>query len=390
MTRRAPIFCLLSFLVACGERETVEFGEAHKLPKDQRPTVWDASTRDRLGLPDMRGSGGSTGATDESVAQVTGATPEGWVELPADPARFRNAAWRVADAPDTECYLTLGVRGGVAGNLARWYRNQFGIADVPAAEALPSIDFAGRPGRLAELQGTFAGKAEQAALIAFFNEGDSVTSLKFTGPGATVGENRDKFLALAASIRLTKGGAASSAPPIRPGQPMPEGHPQTGAAPAPGTPAPGPMPPSHAATGQPAASPFTAEVPPGWEPVAGSSRTLHHRFGSASEVYLSQLGGTLKASLDIWRGELGLGPMSDSEFAGLPHTLFLGDDGVLLDLRGTFRSMSGRQIDDARLLIAARLDGATITFCKLVGPAAEVDAQRDAFQQFCGSLRRAP
>lgn len=383
MTRTASTLCLLSALVACSGRDTAEFGESRQLPKEQRPTVWDASTRDRLGLPDVRAPGAGGGAA-AAAPQVTGTTPGGWMELPADPERFRNAAWRVADAPETECYLTLGVRGGVAGNLARWYRNQFGMADVPAAEALPAIDFAGRSGRLAELQGSFAGKPDQAALIAFFNEGDSVTSLKFTGPQATVTANREQFLQLAASIRIADGAPASTAPPIRPGQPMPDGHPPTGAQPPAAA-----VPPGHAGAA-PAASPFTAQVPPGWQAVAGSARVLHHRFGNASEVYVSQLGGTLKASLDIWRGELGLGPMSDAEFTALPHVLFLGDDAVLLDLRGTFRSMAGKTIDDARLLIAARLDGGAITFCKLVGPAAEVDAQHDAFQQFCGSVRRAP
>ena len=51
--------------------------------------------------------------------------------------------------------------------------------------------------------------------------------------------------------------------------------------------------------------------------------------------------------------------------------------------------MNKVEIPDARLLIAARSDGTTITFCKLVGPKDEVDAQRDAFVQFCGSIRRA-
>jgi hypothetical protein len=70
--------------------------------------------------------------------------------------------------------------------------------------------------------------------------------------------------------------------------------------------------------------------------------------------------------------------------------MFLGDDAVLLDLTGTFRSMTGKTIPEARLLLAARSDGTAITFCKLVGPAADVAAQVDAFRRFCGSIRRAP
>ena len=80
--------------------------------------------------------------------------------------------------------------------------------------------------------------------------------------------------------------------------------------------------------------------------------------------------------------------MTDAEFAALPRALFLGDDAVLMDLTGSWQGMTGGKIEDARVLVAARLDGDTITFCKLVGPREEVAAQRDAFVQFCGSVRR--
>jgi hypothetical protein len=59
-----------------------------------------------------------------------------------------------------------------------------------------------------------------------------------------------------------------------------------------------------------------------------------------------------------------------------------------MDLTGNWRGMTGAQIEDARVLVAARVDGNTITFCKLVGPKDEVDAQRDAFVRFCGTVRK--
>ncbi len=62
----------------------------------------------------------------------------------------------------------------------------------------------------------------------------------------------------------------------------------------------------------------------------------------------------------------------------------------MLDLTGDFRSMSGKQIQGARLLVAARSEGNTIVFCKLVGTAAEVGKQVDAFRSFCASVRRVP
>ena len=173
MKRTAATISLFAVLAACGG-DAASFGEPKTLPGDRRPTVWGASARVRLGLPQMGATGGQK--------QVVATTPSGWEELPPNPQRFRNAVWRVAGQPSTDCYLTIGVGGGVQGNLGRWYRNQFGKTEVPALEALPVVRFADRPGRLAEIEGTFGGKQEQAALIAFFHEGQQVTSLKFTGP----------------------------------------------------------------------------------------------------------------------------------------------------------------------------------------------------------------
>ena len=86
---------------------------------------------------------------------------------------------------------------------------------------------------------------------------------------------------------------------------------------------------------------------------------------------------------------MGPGPMSDADFAALTKVAFLGEDSVLLDLGGDFRSMSGKQIQGARMLVAARSEGNTILFAKLVGAAAEVEKQQDSFRAFGASVRRA-
>ncbi|HEX5053804.1 MAG TPA: hypothetical protein VFZ65_18635 [Planctomycetota bacterium] len=306
----------------------------------------------------------------------TGDTPVGWEELPAQPQRFRDAVWRVAGNEETECYLSAGVGGGVSMNMGRWYTQQFGVQDVPAVEALPVVELAGHPGRLVELSGTYMQKPGQAVLLAFFAEGDQVTSLKFTGPEAVVQGNRDKFLQLARSLRRASAGPNPEAPPIQPGQPMPPNHPG--------------MNTEHAApTSASAPAPFAADVPAGWTAKPGS-RPLHHTFGTDGEVYVSQLGGGLRPTLDIWRGEVGLAAMSDAEWNALPKVPMLGGEATLLDVSGDFHSMSGKQIAGARLLVVTLLEGGTITFAKLVGPAAEVEAQRAPFLKFCASLRRAP
>ncbi len=367
---------VLVLLATCGSSNTAEFGPPKTMPKEQRPTQWDASAKERLQVPDMAPA--RKAPAEGGAPSWTGDTPAGFETQPANPAKFRDAVWRVAGNPDTEIYLTAAVGGGVAMNMGRWYSQQFALPQVPALESLPIVELAGNPARLAELKGTYMGKAGWAALVAFRATGDQLMTLKFTGPEAAVFGNKDKFSALAKSLRQASASPNPNAPPIDPNTPMPANHPATGAA------SPGASPPP------PAASPFTATVPAGWTAKAGSSKPLHHTFGKSGEVYVSQLGGTLKSSLDIWRGEMGQkAPLTDAELAALPKIAFLGEDAVLLDLSGDLQGMT-RHLSGARLLLAARADGGSIAFVKLVGTADEVGSQLDAFRAFCGSIRRAP
>ena len=370
--------CLFAGLFAgCGGDAAVEFGSPRTVSREQRPTKWDVPTRERLGLPEMKPPPSKPA---DAPKRWTGATPTGWEALPSDPGRFRELLWRIAGNADTECYLAPGVGGGVAMNMARWYTAQFGIQEVPALESLPIVEIAGRPGRLVELAGTFMQKQGVGMLLAFFAEGEQVTSLKFTGPEAVVLGNKEQFLGLAKSLRTATVGPNKDAPTIERGQPMPADH----------VPIPGADPNAKAGPAVPAAAPFTATVPAGWTVKAGSQRLLHYTFGGDGEVYLNQLGGSLKQTLDIWRGGMQLPALSDAEFQALPKVPMLGTEGTLLDIAGNYSDISGKQVEGARVLVAAQVDGNAITFVKLVGKAVEVEVQREAFLQFCASLRRAP
>lgn len=547
---RKPLFVsFLLPLVACGGPTAIELGPPKRLKSEERPTVWGAGARDRIelasGMPRMGDAAAEPQQGEER--QYVGTTPDGWEVLPPQPAKFRNLLWRIQGRDDTECYLSAGVGGGVAGNMARWYR-QFGRADVPALESLPVVEMAGRSGRLVELQGQFGGKADQGVLLAFFAEGERVTSLKFTGPKDLVTQQREKFLALAKSLRSATASPNPNAPPIDPNAKMPDGHPAVGgvapgvgplapsadgvkfvadvpsgwealppepdrfreaiwrvtgdepnecylsagvgggvagnlmrwyrqfgrleapavdslpsvalggqearlvelegtfggkpdqamllaffangesvtslkftgakalvakhreeflqiartlraAAPGAGPAASGQQPAPHqppkatAPGGMPgmtAGSPFTADIPAGWTAKTGSTKPLHHTFGSDGEVYVSELGGTAKQMFDVWRSELGQQPLSDAEFEALPKVPMLGGQAHLLDQKGHYRGMTGKEIADAGMLIAVVQDGGSTVFCKLLGQAADVQAQRAAFEAFCKSLKRKP
>lgn len=347
---------------------------------DQRPTQFGVSTKARLALSDTKSSGQAAGGAPSARRFVAQDPPAVWDPQPPQPSMFKDLVWRIVSDPATECYLTAQVGGGVTGNLARWY-GQFGVKEVPAVESMPVFELAGRPGRLIELSGNYKGTNPGFAMIlGFASDGDSLATLKFTGPEATVKAHRESFLALAKSLRSASGSADPKAPPIERGQTMPPGHP-----PVPGVePNAGPHGTVPAAT----EGPFAATVPTGWQAKAGSSKALHHTFGSEGEVYVWQIGSGLKSNVDMWRNEMGLGATDDAGIAALPKVPMLGGDAVMLDLQGDLRSMSGKQIAGARMLLAAQESGGSIVFVKLVGKADEVEAQRAGFLAFCASLRR--
>lgn len=363
---------VLSALAACGA-DTAQWSEPVTHSAEQRPTKWNATAAERLGLSDGPGPAASAPAAPRTFA---GDAPTGWSEQPGQPARFRDRIWQIGAAPAVECYLTNGVGGGVAQNLARWY-GQFGSSEVKAVEALPVIEFAGRPGRLLELEGSFQGKPDQAMLLAFTSQGDMVTTLKMTGPKADVAALRDEFLELAQTLRPASPSPMPAAPPIQRGQAMPDGHP--------------PVEGGATRDTMPPPAPFVADVPPEWRPVAGSQRLFHHQFGDGGEVYVSQLGGSMRQMLDIWRGEIaGAGQLTDEQFAAVPKVPMLGQDAWLLDVAGDYRSMGGTQIDGGRLLVAATEADGGILFAKMFGKAEDVEAMRDGFLRFVASLRRRP
>lgn len=365
-----PVLSSIALLAGACQRDSAQWSEPRTVADENRPTQFGAPARSRFGLPEMGAAGAQAGA----ATQFTGEAPGAWRELPAQPNNFKDRVWQLGDDATTECYLTAGVRGGVAGNLARWY-GQFGAAPA-AVESLPVVEFAGQPGRLLELTGTYKGNQGWAMMLAFRAKGDVVTTLKFTGPEAAVKAHRDDFLGLAKVLRAASASPLPNVPPIERGQAMPSDHP--------------PIAGDATHDMSPPPSPFTADVPAGWQPVPGSQRVLHHSFGDGGEVYVSQLGGGLRAMLDIWRGEVAAGPASDTEFAAVGKTPMLGAEAALLDVAGDFTSMSGKQIPGARILVAALDAGGSITFAKLVGKAADVEGQRAAFVKFCASLRRQP
>jgi len=118
--------------------------------------------------------------------------------------------------------------------------------------------------------------------------------------------------------------------------------------------------------------------------------TLLSGADQSVECYIAELGGLgggVAANLNRWRRQVGADPLSEAALADLPGITVLGQSVPLLDVEGTFQGMSGAARADSRLLgTVVPAEGRTF-FIKMVGPSAEVAAQREAFVAFCESLR---
>lgn len=345
-------------LSACGD--SAEFGVEQRFSARERPVDWGVSEQERLRLRDMGPA--TTGAGAAKVAAgFTAPTPEGWRELPPQPAMFKDLDYEVAGDPDASCYLTASVGGGVEGNIARWY-GQLGQRLTAAVTDLPQHELMDGPARLVEIEGTFKGQPDFKLLGLIAGEGGECTTLKLTGPRALVEAERERFLELARGIRPK-------------------------ATTAPGGPA--------GAGDAPARDELSAwQAPEGWQSVPSASpmRLLTYKIGENTECSVLLLGGDgggVRLNLDRWQGQLGLAPLTDEEFSALPEIPLLGENVRLLERRGPFSdAMTQRSFDDAVFLGVAVVNSAGAFFVKLTGPHAEAQTLRQEFIDFCASLRR--
>ncbi len=134
-------------------------------------------------------------------------------------------------------------------------------------------------------------------------------------------------------------------------------------------------------------------TPPGWtERPPSALRQGDWSLPGGAECSLTLLpggGGGLEANVQRWRQQLSLPPATPAELAALPHARLLGADALLLELEGTWVGMGGGAPQEGWALLGLlSVDGGEARFLKLVGPAARVAAERDAFLALGASIRR--
>ncbi len=402
----APIGTLLALgaFTACGSSNSRDaFAKERIYEPIGNPTRWNASVEERFRLDRSE----FKAARASGPASLHWTTPAGWSELPATAMRVAN--FRVAGDENAECYLTTlaGSGGGLDANVNRW-RKQMAQSSLSPEEiaALPRMDWFGKPSVLIEIDGTWSGMSgdkngSDFRMLGLLQVDDSGSKfLKLVGPRERVVQETERFKELAASFHAD-GGDGHEAPHAAadPHGPSDIGPPDDGMHGLQGMPADAThsglasaQAASGATTASAGSSAFTWTAPAGW--VQGPEKAMREvtfLAGAKSEVecYVTALtgdGGGLAANLNRWRQQLGREPLTDAEIAALPSVPMLGTHAALVEIQ---RADGESNASPSALIGAVCLQPERSVFVKLLGPTAAVEGQRDAFVEFCKSIRGA-
>lgn len=297
-------------------------------------------------------------------------TPDGWKE--GSPSEFRLASFQIDGGDGKQADVSViplpGGAGGDLSNVNRW-RGQVDQPPVSEEELktlAQTVELAGQPATLYDQAG------ESTRILAVIQHRDGTAwFFKMTGDSQLVAQEKPVFVEFLKSVQFATGEAAAAQPPMAGGS-LPAGHPDISTMPQ------GAPPVASSSAGRPQWA-----APPGWKEVAGGqflvAKFLITGEGNAqAAVNVSSSagdGGGLAANVNRWRKQLGLSELSGDELANSAKT-----SGTV-----TFVEMSGQ---DARSGQPASLVGAIVArpgqtwFYKLMGDAAVVSGQKDAFTTF--------
>jgi hypothetical protein len=333
-----------------------------------REIRWGATDAQRFGIS-PRDFAATPGAAGPAAAELAYDVPSGWSKLPTSPLREVNL--RVGGDARAECYLTTlaGEAGGLAANVNRW-RQQVSAPPLSEAEleALPEVDWLGRPAVLVDFAGTWTGMSGDVAekswrLVGLLQIGsDRSRFLKMTGPDDVIARELEAFRGLVASFRTGSGAAPAGAKAAAPIEASTPGE-------------------------------IAWDVPAGWTRAPDKAmRTATFLSGPQGEVecYVASLagdGGGLLANVNRWRQQFGCEPLAEGDLAALAKVAMLGTEAALVE----FPRQEGASVAESQelLLGALLIQRDQSWFVKMAGPRAAVEDQRRAFVEFCKSLRAA-
>jgi hypothetical protein len=366
-------------------------------------------------------SASSPAPAREGVAWVA---PSGWQEVP--PGQMRLGSFKVKGPDDAAADVSIiplpGMAGGTFENVNRW-RAQVGLAPVKPEELAglaENLEISGGPAQLYDMAGQPSGaKAKARILAAIQSREGTVFFYKMTGDDKLVASQKANFVSFLQSVKFGPGveggmppshrsmgegaGMAAGLPPSHPplgglstakasGQPdLPPSHPPLGdAGLQPG------LPPSHpplAGLGTSADTPAAQaklawKVPAGWleqppGPMQFAKFLASGKAGAKAEVSVAIIpgnGGGPLANVNRWRGQIGLGPITQSALSSETSSLEVaGATALVLDATSS---------DKAKRLVVVSvpLQGDT-WFYKLMGDEPAVAKEKEAFVAFVKSAK---
>ncbi len=140
-------------------------------------------------------------------------------------------------------------------------------------------------------------------------------------------------------------------------------------------------------------APFTWQTPEGWSEVPPRSSLRVADFSMDRdpdlECYVVAMrgdGGGLLANVNRWRGQVGAAPVDEAALADLPKRTLFRTPAPLVEVSGDYSNMGAPTIPNAKLVGLIHSLPAFTLFVKLTGPAEAVDAEMEAFFEFCANL----
>ena len=294
--------------------------------------------------------------------------PDHWSIKPASGMRAASFSVQDEHGHDGEVSVLPMPRLNIADiEIVNLWRQQVGLepaTEDQVADLATTVKIGNQDGNLFDLASpNETDDPDHAARIvtAYLHDEEMTWFFKLTGPSHFVEVEKPNFTQFLATVNLAKmqqefqSRAAAQRPPAAPSAPARELPQWT--------------------------------VPEGWQSGTPSSSMLLASFSvtaqtdGPAEVTVSALGrggGGLLPNINRWRGQIGLGTLSQNDLATVTQPIDLnGIEGTLVDMDGP----------DSRIVAAIVTVGAQTWFYKMMGASGTIETQIEAFTAFVQSVR---
>ena len=354
-----------AIITGCGQNDVQVYRVGKDQPQQPAPSFQAQAPTMPTGHPDVTSGAPST---------LNYKLPAGWQEAP--PGQMRVAAFRVQGKDGKQADVGViplpGFMGHDLENVNRW-RESVGLKTVTEADLAKlaePVEVAGQPGKLYDQAGENPGSGEKnRLLVAVFQHEGVAWFVKMNGDDELVAQQKPAFVDFLKSV---------SFPAARAQPELPVSHPPVAGAGLLSAQAP---PADNGAQGKP-----VWQVPAGWQEVA-AGQFLVAKFlvtgpdNAKANINISASpgdGGGLLGNVNRWRGQLRLGPLTETDINKLVSQVdTAGGKAMFIDMTGT--DANGQK---ARLLGAIAPESNQTWFYKLMGNEQVVERENDAFSKF--------